>query len=90
MKSKVIRAFTCVNTRVRYNIGDTYEADTNRINQLVSKGYVKAEVAHIPKAEVAHIPKAEVAAPSKALTHADLAELPQHAKPPKRKRNESK
>lgn len=79
---KVIRAFTCVNTRIHYAVGSTYEADANRINQLVSKGYVKAEVAHIPKAEVA--------APSKALTHADLAELPQHAKPPKRKRNESK
>lgn len=82
MKSKVIRAFTCVNTRIHYAVGSTYEADANRINQLVSKGYVKAEVAHIPKAEVA--------APSKALTHADLAELPQHAKQPKRKRNESK
>ena len=82
MKSKVIRSFTCVNTRIHYAVGSTYEADANRINQLVSKGYVKAEVAHIPKAEVA--------APSKALTHADLAELPQHAKPPKRKRNESK
>ena len=82
MKSKVIRAFTCVNTRIHYAIGSTYEADASRINQLASKGYVKAEVAHIPKAEVA--------APSKALTHADLAELPQHAKPPKRKRNESK
>lgn len=80
--AKVIRAFTCVNTRVRYNIGDTYEADANRINQLATKGYVKAEVAHIPKAEVA--------APSRALKHADLAELPQHAKQPKRKRNESK
>lgn len=79
---KVIRAFTCVNTRIHYAVGSTYEADANRINQLVSKGYVKAEVAHIPKAEVA--------TPSKALTHADLAELPQHAKPPKRKRNESK
>jgi hypothetical protein len=41
MKAKVIRAFTCVNTRVRYNIGDTYEADSNRINHLVGKGYVK-------------------------------------------------
>ena len=82
MKSKVIRAFTCVNTRIHYAVGSTYEADANRINQLVSKGYVKAEVAHIPKAEVA--------APSKALTHADLAELPQHAPTPKRKRNESK
>lgn len=82
MKSKVIRAFTCVNTRVRYNIGDTYEADTNRINQLVSKGYVKAEVAHIPKSEVP--------APSRVFTHADLAELPQSPKPSKRKRNESK
>ena len=83
MKSKVIRAFTCVNTRVRYNIGDTYEADTNRINQLVSKGYVVAEA-------VAHIPKSEVPAPSRVFTHADLAELPQSPKPSKRKRNESK
>lgn len=75
MKSKVIRAFTCVNTRVRYNIGDTYEADTNRINQLESKGYVVHE-------QVAHIPKAEVPAPSK-------AEVSQPTKP-KKKRNESK
>ena len=82
MKSKVIRAFTCVNTRIHYAVGSTYEADANRINQLVSKGYVKAEVAHIPKAEVP--------APSKALTHADLPSLPQHAPTPKRKRNESK
>ena len=83
MKSKVIRAFTCVNTRVHYAIGSAYEADANRINHLVAKGYVVAEV-------VAHIPKAEVTAPSRVLTHADLAELPQHARPPKRKRNESK
>ena len=80
MKSKVIRAFTCVNTRVRYNIGDTYEADTNRINQLVSKGYVKAEVAHIPKSEVPAPSKTEV-------THDYSTPAP---KPPKRKRNESK
>ena len=83
MKSKVIRAFTCVNSRIHYAVGSTYEADSTRINHLVGKGYVVAEA-------VAHIPKAEVTAPSKALTHADLAELPQHAKPPKRKRNESK
>jgi len=80
MKAKVIRAFTCVNTRVRYNIGDTYEADANRINQLVSKGYVKAEVAHIPKSEVP--------APSKAEVTHDYS-TPTTNKP-KRKRNESK
>ena len=83
MKSKVIRAFTCVNSRIHYAVGSTYESDTNRINHLVGKGYVVAEA-------VAHIPKSEVPAPSRAFTHADLAELPQHAKPPKRKRNESK
>ena len=74
-KAKVIRAFTCVNTRLRYNVGDTYEADTARINQLASKGYVKAE-------PLAYIPKAEVPAPSK-------AEVSQPTKP-KKKRNEPK
>ena len=54
--AKVIRAFTCVNSRVYYAIGSTYEADTARINYLVNKGYVVAE-------QVAHIPKAEVPAP---------------------------
>ena len=59
--AKVIRAFTCVNTRVRYNVGDSYTADSHRISQLAAKGYVKAEPrAHIPKAEVAEQPKAEV------------------------------
>ena len=80
MKSKVIRAFTCVNTRIHYAVGSTYEADANRINQLVSKGYVKAEVAHIPKAEVP--------APSKAEVTHDYS-TPTTNKP-KRKRNESK
>lgn len=82
-KSKVIRAFTCVNTRVHYAVGSTYEADAARINYLVTKGYVTA----LPKA---HIPKAEVAPPSAILTHEDLKELPQHAKQPKKKRNEHK
>lgn len=65
-KAKVIRAFTCVNTRLRYNVGDTYEADSHRISQLASKGYVKAEpLAHIPKAEVPAPSKSEVSQPTK-------------------------
>jgi len=81
MKSKVIRAFTCVNTRIRYNVGDEYKADDSRIKYLTDKGYLAA--VNITVAEpLAHIPKAEVAAPSK-------AEVSQHIKP-KRKRNESK
>ena len=90
MKSKVIRAFTCVNTRVRYNIGDTYEADTNRINQLVSKGYVKAEVAHIPKAEVAAPSKAEVPHYPAAYINPNVPDIAAPIIKPKRKRNESK
>ena len=54
--AKVKRAFTCINTRVHYAIGDTYEADSHRIGYLVNKGYLTAA----PKA---HIPKAEVPAP---------------------------
>jgi hypothetical protein len=81
--AKVKRAFTCINTRVHYAIGDTYEADSHRIGYLVNKGYVTAA----PKA---HIPKAEVPAPGKELAHANLVELPQHAPTPKRKRNEHK
>lgn len=74
-KAKVIRAFTCINTRKHYALGSIYEADTARINQLASKGYVKAE-------PLAYIPKAEVPAPSK-------AEVSQPTKP-KKKRNEPK
>lgn len=66
MKSKVIRAFTCVNSRVYYALGSTYEADENRINYLANKGYVVVEaVAHIPKAEVLAPSKAEVPKPTK-------------------------
>lgn len=61
MKAKVIRGFTCVNSKLRFNIGDTYEADSERISYLSTKGYVVAE-------KVAHIPKMEVAAPIKAET----------------------
>lgn len=59
-KSKVIRAFTCVNSRKHYNVGDEYKADVERINHLVNKGYV------VIVTITAHIPKAEVPAPSKA------------------------
>lgn len=65
-KSKVIRAFTCVNSMVHYAVGSTYEADAARINYLVNKGYVTAlPKAHIPKAEVAEPTKHEVAPPTK-------------------------
>ena len=75
MKSKVIRAFTCVNTRIRYNVGDEYKADDSRIKYLTDKGYLAA--INITVAEpLAHIPKAEVPAPI--------------APTPKRKRNEHK
>ena len=81
MKSKVIRAFTCVNTRVRYNVGDEYKADDSRIKYLTDKGYLAA--INITVSEpIAHIPKAEVAAPSKSEVSAPTK--------PKRKRNESK
>ena len=64
--AKVIRAFTCVNSRVRYNVGDTYTAGNHRISQLAAKGYVKAEPkAHIPKAEVEPHIKAEISKPTK-------------------------
>ena len=90
MKFTIVkRAFTCVNTRIRYNVGDEYKADDSRIKYLTDKGYLAA--VNITVAEpLAHIPKSEVPAPSRAFTHADLAELPQSPKPPKRKRNESK
>jgi hypothetical protein len=87
MKSKVIRAFTCVNTRVRYNVGDEYKADDSRIKYLTDKGYLAA--INITVSEpIAHIPKAEVAAPSKAEVTHDYS-TPTTNKP-KRKRNESK
>lgn len=87
MKSKVIRAFTCVNTRIRYNVGDEYKADDSRIKYLTDKGYLAA--VNITVAEpLAHIPKAEVAAPSKAEVTHDYS-TPTTNKP-KRKRNESK
>lgn len=87
MKSKVIRAFTCVNTRVRYNVGDEYKADDSRIKYLTDKGYLAA--INITVSEpIAHIPKAEVAAPSKAEVTHDYSTPT--TKPPKRKRNESK
>lgn len=70
--SKVIRAFTCVNSRVHYAVGSTYEADAARINHLVTKGYVTA----LPKA---HIPKEEVTAPSKAeVTHTPKKKRNEH------------
>ena len=78
--AKVIRAFTCVNSRVYYTVGAMYEADLHRIQYLVNKGYLQAPAAHIPKAEVV--------APSKAEVTHDYA-TPTH-KPPKRKRNEHK
>lgn len=77
--SKVIRAFTCVNTRIRYNVGDSYTADSHRISQLAAKGYVKAE-------QKAHIPKAEVPLPTKMEVFGE-SEL---RKPTKRKRNEQR
>lgn len=81
--AKVKRAFTCVNARVHYAIGDTYESDSHRIGYLVNKGYLTAA----PKA---HIPKAEVAEPHKfALLSHDPATAP-IAPTPKRKRNEHK
>ena len=86
MKATVIRAFTCINTRVHYAVGTTYEADAQRINHLVSKGYVKAGPAHIPKAEVPAPSKAE-AHPFALLSH-DPKTVP--IIKPKRKRNESK
>lgn len=82
MKVTIVkRAFTCVNTRIRYNVGDEYKADDSRIKYLTDKGYLSA--INITVAEpIAHIPKAEVAAPTK-------AEVTEPIKP-KRKRNESK
>ena len=76
MKFTIVkRAFTCVNTRIRYNVGDEYKADDSRIKYLTDKGYLAA--INITVAEpLAHIPKAEVPA--------------QHAPTPKRKRNEHK
>lgn len=59
MKAKVIRHFTCVNSRVHYAIGSTYEADANRLQTLQDKGYVVIEK------ELAHVPKAEKAKPKK-------------------------
>lgn len=81
--AKVVKGFFCKTTNQHYLIGYIYKGTPERIAELAAKGIVQSA----PKA---HIPKAEVSAPSKALTHADLAELPQHAKPPKRKRNEHK
>lgn len=65
-KSKVIRSFTCINSRVHYAVGSTYEADSERISHLVKKGYVVAETKpHIPKAEVPAPSKSEDTKPSK-------------------------
>lgn len=73
----VKRAFTCVNSRKHYKVGDEYKADADRIKYLSDKGYVV--IATI----TAHIPKAEVPVPSK-------AEVAESTTKPKRKRNESK
>lgn len=59
MKAIVINAFTCKVDRNLYKVGDVYEANKIRIDELVAKGKVVVEVQHEPKAEQAHIPKAE-------------------------------
>ncbi len=51
-KGKVIRAFRCANSSIHYSLGTIYEADSERIESLVIKGYLEPIVAHIPKAEV--------------------------------------
>lgn len=68
MKIAIVkRGFTCVNSRKRYNVGDTYEADMNRIKHLADKGYVVVSIitAHIPKSEVPAPAKKEVPKPKK-------------------------